>query len=113
MGVNQAAKTSSIPKTTLKRRIKTHNLTKGSLGPSSILDCENESKIVAHINKLENRGFTPCRDSVKSLAYELPEKLKIPHHDLNTRHHETKRKSSATKEKVYKKRKNARGNLKK
>ncbi|GBM71093.1 hypothetical protein AVEN_146307-1 [Araneus ventricosus] len=71
MGVNQAEKTFSIPKTTLKRRIKTHSFTKGSLGPSSILGCENENKIVAHINKLQKRGFTPCRDSVRSTVYEL------------------------------------------
>ncbi|GBN66934.1 hypothetical protein AVEN_61946-1 [Araneus ventricosus] len=79
MCVNQATKSFSIPKTTLKRRIKTHNFTKGSSGPSAILGCENENKIVAHINKLQNRGFKPCRDSIRSMAYELAEKLKIPH----------------------------------
>ncbi|GBM93361.1 hypothetical protein AVEN_159729-1 [Araneus ventricosus] len=79
MGVNQAAKTFSIPKTTLKRRIKTYNFTKGSLGSSSILGCGNENKSVAHINKLQNWGFTPCRDSVRSMAYELAGKLKISH----------------------------------
>ncbi|GBM42641.1 hypothetical protein AVEN_221754-1 [Araneus ventricosus] len=68
MGVKRAAKTFSIPKTTLKRRIKTHNFTKGSLFPSSILGCGNENKIVAHINKLQNRGFTPYRDSVRYVA---------------------------------------------
>ncbi|GBM42966.1 hypothetical protein AVEN_168543-1 [Araneus ventricosus] len=77
MGVNKAAKTFSSPKTTLKRRIKIHNFTKSSLGFASILGCENENKILAHINKLQNRCFTPCRDSVKSMAYQLAEKLKI------------------------------------
>lgn len=87
MGVNQAAKAFGVPKTTLKRRIKSQVFTKGPLGPSSVLGVENEKKIVAHIQKLQNRGFTPCRDSVRSMAFELAEKLKLPH----TFNKETKR----------------------
>lgn len=87
MGVNEAAKAFSIPKTTLKRRIKTHVYTKGPLGPSSVLGVTNEKRIAAHIQKLQNRGFSACRNSVRSMAFELAEKLKLPH----TFNKETKR----------------------
>lgn len=79
MGVNEAAKAFSIPKTTLKRRLKKQSFEKGPLGPTSVLGVEVENKLVTHIKKLQSVGFTPCRDSVRSMAYELAERMKIPH----------------------------------
>lgn len=78
MGVNAAAKAYLVPKTTLKRRIKNQQFTKVSLGFSSVLGTVNEQKIVGHIKKLQAHGFTPCRDSVRSMAFELAEELKLP-----------------------------------
>lgn len=34
---------------------------------------------MSHIKKLQDRGFAPCRDSVKYIAFELAEKLNITH----------------------------------
>ena len=62
MGVNEAAKAFSIPKTTLKRRLKKQSFEKGPLGPTSVLGVEVENKLVTHIKKLQSVGFTPCRD---------------------------------------------------
>ncbi|XP_072380549.1 uncharacterized protein [Diabrotica undecimpunctata] len=78
IGVNAAAKAYQIPKTTLKRRIKKQKFTKDSLGFSSILGRVNEQKIVCHIKKLQAHRFTPYRDSVRSMAFELAEELKLP-----------------------------------
>lgn len=79
MGVNAAAKAFGIPPTTLKRRLKSNYFSKGSMGKPSLLGRENEKKIVAHIKKLQSRGFTPTRDSVRSMAYNLAETLKLKH----------------------------------
>ncbi|XP_039278770.1 uncharacterized protein LOC120350253 [Nilaparvata lugens] len=79
MGVNAAATAFGVPKTTLKRRLKSQNFDKGSMGKSSLLGIENEKKIVGHIKKLQSRGFTPTRDSVRSMAYYLAENLKLKH----------------------------------
>lgn len=62
MGINEAARCFNIPKTTLKRRLKNNTFSKGPLGPSSILGQENERKMVFHIKKLQENGFTPSRD---------------------------------------------------
>lgn len=79
MGVNAAAKAFGIPPTTLKRRLKSNYFSKGSMGKPSLLGRENEKKIVAHIKKLQSRGFTPTRDSVRSMAYNLAETLNLKH----------------------------------
>lgn len=79
MGVNAAAKAFGIPQSTLKRRLKSHNFSKGSMGKPSLLGTENEKKVVTHITKLQSRGFTPSRDSVRSMAYYLAESLKLKH----------------------------------
>lgn len=79
MGVNEAAKEFGIPKTTLKRRLKSKNFSKGSMGKPTILGIENEKKMVAHIKKLQSRGFTPSRDSVRSMAYHLAVSLQLKH----------------------------------
>ncbi|XP_071051794.1 uncharacterized protein [Onthophagus taurus] len=79
IGVNAAAKAFGIPKTTLKRRLKSNNFSKGSMGKPSLLGTENEKKIVAHIKKLQSHGFTPTRDSVRYMAYYFAESLKLVH----------------------------------
>lgn len=56
------------------------------MGKNSLLGIENEKKIVGHIKKLQSRGFTPTRDSVRSMAYYLAESLQLKH-NFN---HETK-----------------------
>lgn len=80
MGVNEAAREFGIPKTTLKRRLKSDNKSKTDrLGPPSCLGDEAENKLVNHILKLQKHGFAPDRDSVRKMAYELAEKLKVKH----------------------------------
>ena len=34
--------------------------------------------MVAHINKLQDHGFAPCRGSVRGMAFDLAEKLEVP-----------------------------------
>lgn len=79
VGINEAARIYNIPKTTLKRRLKKGVLSKGSMGRNSVLGLENEQKIVGHITKLQASGFSPSRDTVKSMAFELANKLGIQH----------------------------------
>lgn len=80
LGVNQAAREYGIPKTTLKNRIKLQKSSKSrSLGKQSCLNEEAELKLVSHIKKMQKYGFTPNRDLVRSMAFELAEKLKIKH----------------------------------
>ncbi|XP_049790235.1 uncharacterized protein LOC126195653 [Schistocerca nitens] len=79
MGVNATAKTFGIPKTTLKRRLQSKNYSKGSMGLQPLLGIENERKVITHIKKLQERGVAPCRDSVRSMAFELAERLNIQH----------------------------------
>ncbi|XP_018567995.1 tigger transposable element-derived protein 6-like [Anoplophora glabripennis] len=79
-GVNAAAKQFGIPKTTLKRRLKRKSFTvENRLGPSSSLGSEAETKLARHIIKLQRNGFCPTRTEVRANAFELAEKLKIPH----------------------------------
>lgn len=79
MGVNEASRSFGVPKTTLKRRLKSNNVIKKSLGPPSILGEVNERKIVGHIKKLQKYGFAPTRNSVRSMAFHLAERLKLNH----------------------------------
>lgn len=80
LGVNRAAEEFGIPKTTLKNRIKNQKTSKSrSLGKSSCLNEEAEAKLVRHIKKLQKFGFTPDRDSVRTMAFELAEKLQVKH----------------------------------
>lgn len=80
LGVNRAAKEYGIPQTTLKNRIKKKNYSESKcLGRSSCLGEEAENKLVLHIKKLQKSGFTPDRDSVRSMAFHLAESLKRKH----------------------------------
>ncbi|KAB0799206.1 hypothetical protein PPYR_07086 [Photinus pyralis] len=77
--INEAARIYNIPLRTLKRRIEKKNFTKGRMGPASLLGEEGEKKMVQHIKRLQERGFTPTRLDVREMAFRLAEKLKIPH----------------------------------
>lgn len=78
MGVNQAAKHFSIPKTTLKRRLKLNNSQKlNRLGPDSALGANAEAKLANHIKKLQKNGFCPTRQEVREMAYHLAEQMGI------------------------------------
>lgn len=79
MGVNEAARHYKIPKTTLKRRLKNEVVSKKSMGRGSLLGTENEKEVENHIIKLQARGFNPSRDTIRTMAYKLAEKLKIKH----------------------------------
>lgn len=80
MGTNRAAREYGIPKTTLINRIRNRNSTKsGNLGRLACLPHDAELKLVQHIVKLQKYGFSPDRESVRSMAFELAEKLQIKH----------------------------------
>lgn len=80
MGINEASRTLSVPKTTLSRRINANNpLKRICLGPDSCLGYETERKLVAHIKKLQKNGFAPTREEVRVTAYKLAEKMQIQH----------------------------------
>lgn len=84
VGLREASRIYDIPLTTLKRRFTLKKTEKTGLGPTSCLGPVNEKKIVAHIKKLQSRGFAPTRTMVRSMAFDLAEKLKIKH-NFNTR----------------------------
>lgn len=79
MGINEAARYYEIPATTLRRRKKQNMLEKVKLGPQPTLNLEVENKIVQHIKNLQKHGFAPTRDIVRSMGFELAEKMNIPH----------------------------------
>ncbi|XP_018576511.1 uncharacterized protein LOC108915046 [Anoplophora glabripennis] len=62
---------------TLKRRMA--SVRKGSLGPEGVLGHENEKRWVVHIQRLAAAGFAPDRNTVRRLAYNFVEKLKLKH----------------------------------
>jgi hypothetical protein len=58
MGVNEAARSFNIPAPTLRRRLKSNNLTKIGLGGGTcVLGLENENKIKRHVLKLQKKRF--------------------------------------------------------
>lgn len=79
MGVREATRNFRVPYTTLRRRLRNNSSEKPRLGPSSTLGPENEAKLVTHIKKLQKFGFSPTRTIVRSMAFELAEKLNLPH----------------------------------
>lgn len=88
MGINEAARSFGIPKTTFKRRLAASNLEKTDcLGPDSMLGREVERKLAIHIKKLQKRGFAPTRQEVRIMAYNLAERLGI-NHKFNREHGE-------------------------
>lgn len=79
VGVNEAAASFNIPKTTLKRRLATDNLKKTNrLGPDGVLGRNAETKLVNHIQKLQRYGFAPTRSEVRTMAFDLANRLGIP-----------------------------------
>jgi hypothetical protein len=86
MGVNEAAKAFSIPKSTLLRRMKTNNLVKKHrLGPDSLSGEIAEKKLATRIKKLQRSGFAPTREKVRVMAYNLAAKLGIKHNFDNVK----------------------------
>lgn len=79
IGINEAARYYGIPARTLRRRKATGKLTKVSLGPSSTLGVQNEKRLVQHIQRLEKSGFAPDRTTVRRIAFQFAEALKIDH----------------------------------
>ncbi|CAH1988327.1 unnamed protein product [Acanthoscelides obtectus] len=79
VGVREAVRSFGVPNTTLRRRLRSGNHRKLPLGPVSTLGQENEIKLVNHIKKLQKFGFSPSRTTVRSMAFELAQKLNLPH----------------------------------
>ncbi|XP_072401077.1 uncharacterized protein [Diabrotica undecimpunctata] len=80
MGLNRAALAYGIPRSSIQRRMKNNDLKKHNrLGPSSTLGDEIEMKLVLHIKKLQKYGFSPTRDHVRTVAFELAEKFNVSH----------------------------------
>lgn len=80
MGINEAARNFGIPPSTLKRRKKSRNFSKENrLGPDSSLGNAAEAKIVLHIKKLQKAGFSPSREAVRIMAYDLAKTMNIKH----------------------------------
>lgn len=79
IGVNEAARYYGIPSRTLRRRKMSGNHNKLPLGPQGVLGIGNEKRMVRHIQRLEQSGFAPNRDTVRSLAYKFGEELGLGH----------------------------------
>ncbi|XP_072399497.1 uncharacterized protein [Diabrotica undecimpunctata] len=79
MGVNEASRHFQIPGATLRRRRKSRDFRKRELGPTSTLGINNQIKLVNHITKLQQHVCAPTRTMVRSMAFELAEKLKLKH----------------------------------
>ncbi|CAH1985221.1 unnamed protein product [Acanthoscelides obtectus] len=79
VGVREAVRSFGVPYTTLRRRLRSGNHRKLPLGPLSTLGQENEVKLVNHIKKLQKFGFSPSRTTVRSMAFELAQKLNLPY----------------------------------
>ncbi|XP_045765299.1 chaetoglobosin A biosynthesis cluster protein C-like [Maniola jurtina] len=79
MGINKISRQFGIPSRTLRRRYAAKNKTKLTLGKHPIFGFENEKRLVKHILKLGEAGFPPDRRSIRMLAYQFAEKLKLKH----------------------------------
>lgn len=79
MGVNEASATFGVPSRTLRRRKKSGITRDLPLGPEGCLGTANEKRLVKHVQKLEKCGFALDRESLRFLAYQFAEKLKIKH----------------------------------
>lgn len=87
MGINLASRTFNIPSRTLRRRVQNNDASKKPMGPTGSLGMANELKLVAHIKKLQKRGFAPTRDDLRTMAYEFAVELKL---NLRFNHEEEK-----------------------
>ncbi|CAH1993785.1 unnamed protein product [Acanthoscelides obtectus] len=61
----------------LKRRMASGNLEKGSPGPEGVFGNTNEKRLVVHTQRLAAAGFAPNKNTVRRLAYNFAEKLKL------------------------------------
>lgn len=78
-GINEISRIFNIPPRTLRRRQKSRNTDMVSLGKNPVLGFKNEKRLVAHIKKLEESGFPPERETIRSLAFQFAEKLHLKH----------------------------------
>ncbi|KAF2891823.1 hypothetical protein ILUMI_14350 [Ignelater luminosus] len=79
-GVNKTSKSFNIPKTTLKRKIKSNNTEEcNRLDPDSTLGANAEKKFANHIKKLQKNDFSPTKQEVREMAYKVVVELGIKH----------------------------------
>lgn len=71
VSIREAARRTGVPERTIRRRLKSNNFVKTRCGLHSYLGVEAESKLVAHIQKLQVCGFSPTPLIVRKLAYDL------------------------------------------
>lgn len=84
MGWHLAAKNYNVPATTLRRRFKTNNATKGDLGGRrTVLPQEIEQDLANHILDMETRFFGFTTTDLRRLVYEIVEKNHLKH-NFNT-----------------------------
>ena len=85
MGWKLAARTFSVPKSTLRRRVLEKNkilkgADKGFLGGAApVFDTNIENKLVEHIKLLSDQFFGLTSMDVRKLAFQLAEKLNLKH----------------------------------
>lgn len=79
MGVNEASRAYGIPSRTLRRRRIQGTRLDLPLGPQGVLGIENEKRLVKHVQRLEQAGFAPDRETIWALAFQFAEKLGINH----------------------------------
>lgn len=84
MGWQLAAKTFSVPATTLRRRFKKNDATKGDLGGRrTVLPREVEEELVQHIIDMETRFFGFTMKDLKRLVYDIADRNNLKH-EFNT-----------------------------
>ncbi|KAI4466550.1 hypothetical protein MML48_2g00003460 [Holotrichia oblita] len=49
------------------------------MGPSSMLEQQNEQKLVTHIKTMKSKGFPLSIDDVRTIAFHFAERLNISH----------------------------------
>ncbi|XP_076667036.1 uncharacterized protein LOC143368330 [Andrena cerasifolii] len=79
MGVNEASRYYKVPARTIVRRRQINNFDKMSLGPQGLLGRDNEKRLFAHIQRLQEAGFAPDRTTVRHTAFKFAESLGLQH----------------------------------
>lgn len=85
MGYKLAAKTYSVPRSTLKRRVLEKNkISKGNRkgflgGHQSVFSEEVELSLVSHLTEMSDRLFGLTSSDIRRLAFQLAESLKLKH----------------------------------
>ncbi|XP_067011045.2 uncharacterized protein [Anabrus simplex] len=79
ISIREAERRYGVPERTIRRRMTTGNMGRPTLGPEGVFGEENEKRLVTHIQKLCSAGFAPDKQTVRRLAYQFAEKLKLGH----------------------------------